>query len=360
MISGKDFRAMHKKVIFDTMPDGTKIEQYTLINKNGVAASFITLGGIWTSMLVPDQDGRLEDVVLGCDKAAHYMKNGSHFGEIVGRNANRIGGARYTLNGKEYVLEANNGPNNLHSGSDYYRNRIWGAEVLEEGDECTVSFSIKSHDGDQGYPGNASITVSYTLTSEDALKIQYAMICDSDTIANMTNHSYFNLAGHNTGSSVSQQVWIDADGYTPMDSVSIPTGEILPVKGTPMDFTTMKAIGQDIDADFEQLKFGSGYDHNWVLNHKEGELSLVAKAFDETSGRNLEVYTDLPGIQFYTANYLDDEVPGKDGAVYGLRHGYCFETQYFPNAVNTPDFTSPILKEGKEYRTTTIYKFSHK
>lgn len=349
---------MYKKQSFDVMPDGRQIDEYTLINKNGVSASFITLGGIWTSMLVPDKAGNLADVVLGYSTAEAYRNNGAHLGEIVGRNANRIAGAAFTLNGRAYELTANNGPNNLHSGEDYYRNRLWSAEVTEEGEDTKLSFSLESPDGDQGYPGNARITVTYTLTADNALRIDYFLICDQDTIANMTNHSYFNLAGHGSGTAVSQQVWIDAGYYTPMDEVSIPTGELAPVKGTPMDFTVMKAIGTDIDADFLQLKYGSGYDHNWVLNHPAGELSLAAKACDAESGRCLEVYTDLPGIQFYTANYLGPEHAGKDKAAYGFRHGYCFETQYFPDAVNKPEFPSPVLKEGKEYHTTTIYKFT--
>lgn len=348
---------MYKKEKFDKMPDGRIIDRYTLINKNGVSASFITLGGIWNSMLVPDKDGHLADVVLGYGTAKNYMKNGAHLGEIVGRNANRIGGATFTMNGTTYSLTANNGPNNLHSGLDFYRNRLWDAEVTENGTDVSISFSLNSPDGDQGYPGNAKITVTYTLTADNSLRIDYHMICDSDTIANMTNHSYFNLAGHNSGEAAAQKVWIDADFYTPMDEVSIPTGELAPVKGTPMDFTTEKAIGQDIGQEFQQLTYGSGYDHNWVLNHPKGALSLSASACDEASGRKLEVYTDLPGVQFYTANYLDGELPGKDGATYGFRHGYCFETQYYPNAINEPEFPSPVLREGKEYKTTTIYKF---
>lgn len=348
---------MYKKEYFGKTPDKQQIERYTLMNRSGVSASFLTLGGIWNSMMVPDRDGRTADVVLGYDTVELCLNNGGHPGEIVGRNANRIGKAEFALNGITYKLDANNGPNNLHSGEAFYRNRIWDAEVSEEGGSTTVSFSLTSPDGDQGYPGNAKITVTYTLTEDNALEITYNLICDSDTIANMTNHSYFNLAGHSTGSAADQQVWIDADYFTPMDAESIPTGELCPVKGTPMDFTQMKPIGRDIDVDFSQLKFGSGYDHNWVLNHRIGELTLSAKAYDEKSGRLMEVYTDLPGVQFYTGNYLEAELPGKNGAAYGFRHGYCFETQYYPDAVNKPNFPSPILKEGREYKTTTIYKF---
>lgn len=348
---------MYKKEHFGVTPDGEQVDRYTLTNKNGVSASFLSLGGIWNSMITPDKRGAMADVVLGYDSVEACLKNGGHLGEIVGRNANRIGGAKFTLNGKEYQLCANNGPNNLHSGPDFYRNRIWKTELSETGTETTITFSLESPDGDQGYPGNAKISVSYTLTYDDALKIQYHLICDADTIANMTNHSYFNLAGHNSGEVLSQMVWIDADRYTPMDEVSIPIGELAPVKGTPMDFTVMKMIGRDIDEDFEQLKFGSGYDHNWVLNHKPGELSLCARAYDESSGREMEVFTDLPGVQFYTGNYLESIIPGKAHTSYRARQGYCFETQFYPNAVNMPEVPSPILKAGQEYNSTTIYKF---
>ncbi len=199
--------------------------------------------------------------------------------------------------------------------------------------------------------------MSYTLTDENELKIQYYMICDQDTVANMTNHAYFNMAGHQSGSAMGQEVWIDADAVTAADAESIPTGEIRPVKGTPMDFTQMKPIGRDIDADYDQLRYGGGYDHNWVLNHEPGTFSLCAKACDTASGRAMEVYTDLPGVQFYTGNFLEARLPGKDGILYHKREGYCFETQYHPDSVNRPEFPSPFLKEGNEYRTTTVYKF---
>lgn len=351
---------MYKKVKFGEMKDGRAVYQYTLTNKNGIMASFLNLGGIWTSMIVPDREGRMEDVVLGYDSIEACLLNGGHLGEIVGRNANRIAGGRFTLNGAEYELAVNNGPNNLHSGPDFYRDRIWETEVTDGGEDgggISITFSLLSPDGDQGYPGNAMISVVYTLTEENELKIRYHMVCDRDTVANMTNHSYFNLAGHKSGDAMNQLVLIEADYFTPTDDTAIPCGELSPVAGTPMDFRQKKPIGRDINEDFEQLKYGHGYDHNWVLNHETGKLSLSAKAWDPGSGRAMEVYTDLPGIQFYTANYLESEIPGKEGVVYGPRQGYCFETQYYPNAVNTPGFPSPVLREGKEYGTTTIYRF---
>ena len=346
-----------EKNSFGKMPDGTEVYKYTLTNKNGVSASFITLGGVWVSMVVPDKDGSMADVVLGYDDLDSYRRNPAHFGAPIGRNANRIGGAVITIDGKDYKLEANNGPNNLHSGPDLYHDRVWDCAASETEAGSRLDFYLESPDGDQGYPGNARITVSYTLTDEDSLVLDYHMVCDKDTVANFTNHSYFNLAGHDSGDVMKQEVWLNASRYTPADEVSIPTGEIAPVAGTPMDFTEMKAIGRDIGADFEALVFGKGYDHNWVLDKEEGELALAAKAMDPASGRVLESYTDLPGIQFYTANFLQDEMPGKGNARYDYRHAFCFETQYFPDAVHKPQFPSPLLKAGDEYRTRTVYQF---
>ena len=246
--------------------------------------------------------------------------------------------------------------NNLHSGPDFYRSRLWDADVEETGLGTRITFSLFSPDGDQNYPGNANIAVSYTLTPDNSLRLDYLMVSDADTIANFTNHAYFNLAGHDAGSVLTQKVWIDADTYTIPDSESIPTGVLEPVKGTPMDFTELKTIGDEIDADYEPLKNAGGYDHNWVLNHAPGELALSARAVDEASGRTMDVYTDLPGVQFYTANGLKGQI-GKGGVLYDPRYGYCFETQYFPDAINKPQFASPIVKAGEEYKTTTIYHF---
>ena len=274
------------KESFGTMPDGTEVYRYTLINKNKVSASFITLGGVWVSMVVPDKDGIPGDVVLGYDDLDSYRKNPPHFGAPVGRNANRIKGAVLTIGGKDYPLAANDGPNNLHSGPDLYHDRVWECSASETDKGSRLDFYLESPDGDQGYPGNAKITVSYTLTDEDSLVLDYHMVCDADTVANFTNHSYFNLAGHDSGNVLDQQVWLNAGHYTPADQVSIPTGEIAPVAGTPMDFTEMKPIGRDINQDFEALVFGKGYDHNWVLDHPKGELALAAKAMDPASGRD--------------------------------------------------------------------------
>lgn len=346
-----------KKEVFGTLENGAQVNRYTLTNGNGVSASFTDLGGIWLSMVVPDKSGQMEDVLLGRATVEHCLSLSGHLGEIVGRNANRIGNAAFSLNGVTYALGTNDaGKNNLHSGPDFYRDRLWDACVEETAEGTKLAFSLFSPDGDQGYPGNAKITVSYTLSEDNSLRLDYHMVADADTVANFTNHAYFNLAGHASGDILAQKVWIDADYFTMADKESIPTGELVPVKGTPMDFTQPKAIGQDIGADYEPLVFGKGYDHNWALNHPQGELALSLKAVDETNGRGMEVYTDLPGVQFYTGNMLNGI--GKDGVEYQARHGFCFETQHYPDAVNKPQFPSPFLKAGEEYKTTTIYKFT--
>lgn len=346
-----------KKDVFAVLENGMEAERYTLTNENGVSASFTNLGALWLTMMVPDKDGNMADVVLGYDNADQYMSSGDHLGEVVGRNANRIGNATFILNEFTYALWLNdNGKNNLHSGPDYYRERFWDADVEEDDLGTRINFTLFSPDGDQGYPGNAEIAVSYTLTADNSVKIDYHMTADEDTVANMTHHAYFNLAGHNSGTAMNHKLWIDADQFTPVDEFLIPTGELATVKGTPMDFTIMKTIGEEIGADYEQLKLGNGYDHNWVLNHEAGVLSLAAKAVDEASGRVLEVYTDQPGIQFYTGNFLQPQ-PGKDGASYDFRGGFCLETQVYPDAVNKPQFPTSVLRVGEEYKTTTIYHF---
>lgn len=349
----------YKKELWGNMPDKREVYLYTLVNRNGVSASFTNLGAVWVNMNVPDRDGKMVDVVLGFDSADEYLLNPPHFGAPIGRNANRIAGAKFSINGKEYRLKANNGPNNLHSGPDLYQSRLWDSEAEENDLGTSVSFSLLSPDGDQGFPGNANITVTYTLTPDNSLEISYHMICDADTVANFTNHSYFNLDGQGGTDAMKQRVWIDGDAYTRADKGSIPTGEITPVKGTPMDFTVMKPIEQDIHEEYEALIYGGGYDHNWVLNHLPGEVSLCAASESDKTGIRMEVYTDLPGMQFYTANFLNDGMKGKGGAVYEKRCCYCFETQYYPDSVNKPEFQSPVLKAGEEYKTTTIYKFSN-
>ena len=346
----------YTKTVFGKMDDGTEVYRYTLKNSSGASASFTDMGAVWLTMEVPDKDGKLADVVLAVDTVEALKQNPGHMGEIVGRNANRIGDAKFTLNGKTYQLAANDGKNNLHSGPDYYRLRKWDADVEETSLGTMIVFSLFSPDGDQGYPGNAEIMVSYTLTEDNALQIDYHATCDEDTVVNMTNHAYFNLAGHDSGIATDQLIWIDADHYTVTDDGSIPTGEIAPVEGTPLDFRTAKATTGEIDTDFHQVALCGGYDNNFVLNHEPGELSLAAKAYDPKSGRYMEVYTDLPGLQLYAGNSLSTKL-GKNGTTYHDRDGYCFESQYFPNNLNCPNFASSVLKAGDEYKTTTIYQF---
>lgn len=343
---------------FGHMPDGEPVAEYILTNQNGLTATFLDLGGIWRQMLVPDREGRTADVVLGYDTVEAYLADTYNFGALVGRNANRIGGASLELNGVTYHLAVNSGlRDNLHSGPDLYGRRKWRAEqVALEGAEG-LQFNLSSPDGDQGYPGNTEIRVTYALREDNALVIRYQVESDADTICNLTNHAYFNLDGHGAQSAMEQEVWIDAKQYSPTDQYSIPTGELAPVQGTPMDFTRFKPIAQDIAVPFDQLTMAGGYDHNWVLDHPTGVLSLSAAAYSPVSGRKMEVWTTLPGIQFYTGNYMDPDIPGKGGVRYGCRGGYCFETQYYPDAIHHPEQPSPILRAGECAETCTVYRF---
>ena len=326
---------------------------YTFENKNGMVMEVTDFGATLYSLLVPDKEGNLCDVVLGYDTPKEYMgESNTGFGATIGRNGNRIGKATFTLNGKTYQLEKNNNGNNLHSGLNYYHHRMW--EVKEVTDS-SITFSLHSPDGDQGFPGTFDVDVTYTLTDENELKIDYYGIPQEDTVVNMTNHTYFNLNGHASGDVLEQEVWMDADAFTATDEALIPTGEIVNVEGTPMDFRVKKAIGRDIDADYEALIFGGGYDHNWCLNNK-GKFAKVIEMSSALSGITMEVYTDLSGVQMYSGNFLEKEV-GKQGIVYHKRAGICFETQYYPDAINHENFPSPVCKKGEEYKTTTIYKF---
>lgn len=326
---------------------------YTFENKNGMVMEVSDFGATLYSLLVPDKEGNLCDVVLGYDDPIGYEgPSGTFFGATVGRNANRIGKASFTLNGKEYQIDKNNGNNNLHSGLDFYSFRIWD---VKETTENSITFSIHSPDGDQGYPGALDMNVTYTLTEDNAVKIDYYGVPQEDTIVNMTNHSYFNLNGHASGPITKHLVWVDADAFTRADAESIPTGDITPVDGTPMDFRVKKEVGKDIDEAYEALIFGKGYDHNWCLNN-HGEFAKVVEMSADVSGITMEVYTDLPGVQIYSGNFLKEE-PGKQGIVYKHRQGICFETQYYPDAINHDNFQGPVCKAGEIYKTTTVYKF---
>lgn len=340
---------------FGTNSKGENTFLYTCTNKNGMMIGVTDFGATLHAVLVPDRDGNLCDVVLGYDNAEQYEEGTVFFGAIVGRNANRIGGASFMLNGKRYELVKNDGENNLHSGLDFYNVRVW---KVKEHTENSITFLLHSPDGDQNYPGDLDIEVTYTLTDENEIVIHYHGVPTEDTIINMTNHSYFNLAGHDSGDVLEQEVWIDADTYTRADKSSVPTGELVPVEGTPMDFRSGKMIGEEIESDYEAIRLGNGYDHNWVLNHP-GTYRKVAEMEGAESGIGMEVWTDLPGMQFYTANFVEHE-EGKEGICYGKRSGACFETQYFPDAIHKEHFEGPVCKAGSTYHTTTAYHFTVK
>lgn len=347
------------KASFGTTPDGQPVELYTLTNQNGMKVRLTNYGAIIVSIEVPDKNGEMGDVALGFDTLEEYITKNPFFGCVVGRYGNRIAKGKFTLDGKEYSLFINNNENHLHGGKKGFDKAVWKAEALEEDGNFGVQFSHHSPDGDEGYPGNLNVVVTYTLFNDNALKIHYNAITDKPTPINLTNHCYFNLAGAGNGDILDHVMMIDADAYTPTDKGLIPTGEISPVKGTPMDFTTPTRIGDRIDADFEALNFAGGYDHNYVLNSKDGSLAFAGKVTEPKSGRIMEFFTTQPGVQFYCGNFLDGSVSGKGGKVYNKRYGFCLETQHFPDSPNKPNFPSCILKPGDMYDQTTVYKFSH-
>lgn len=337
---------------FGILQNGQKVRLFTMENEAGMRVSVTEYGANLVSLWVPDQSGVLQDVVLGYEDAAGYEADDSSIGATVGRCANRIGGASFVLNGKTYELVKNNNGNNLHSGPDVYNKRLWETEIQED---ARVTFLLHSPDGDQGYPGNLDMRVTYELTEDNGLRIIYDGVSDQDTIINMTNHSYFNLNGHKSGSVTGHTVVLNADAFTRADAESIPTGELTDVTGTPMDFRQPRALAEGIDADYEAIRFAGGYDHNWVLKN-DGKFDKVAQAEGDKSGITMEVWTDLPGVQMYTANGLGTE-QGKEQAVYGRREGVCFETQYFPDAIHKEHFEGPVCKAGERYHTVTEYRF---
>ena len=333
--------------------DKKEILLYTLSNKNGMKVSVSNLGAAIVKVIVPDEEGNFSDVVLGFDRGEDYLNNPSFFGVVIGPNANRIGNASFQIDGKAYQLDVNDGVNNLHSHKENgYHKRLWQAFPGEDG----VRFELTDADGCMGFPGNKKISVDYSLSQDNELRIHYHAASDRNTILNLTNHSYFNLEGHDSGRMEEHELWIGASGYTPADEGSIPYGDTAPVKGTPMDFTEAKKIGKDIDADFEQLKFAGGYDHNWVIDGWDGSLRHCATVKAPVSGRVMKVYTTLPGVQFYAGNFIEDQT-GKNGSAYGFRGGLCLETQYFPDSVNKPQFPSAVFGEEREYDSLTVYRF---
>lgn len=339
---------------FGVTKNGRETFLYTITNENGMQASVTNFGAILVQLWVPGADGKNRDVVLGYDSLADYEVNSCFFGSTIGRNANRIGGASFELDGVTYQLAANENGNNLHTEANLgFHKAVWDAQVKEE--ENAVVFSYHSPDGENGFPGNLDVKVTYTLQEDNAIRIDYEGYSDKKTVFNVTNHSYFNLGGHDSGSICDEKMQILADGFTEIRQGAIPTGKTAPVEGTAMDFREMKRIGDEIDLDWEQLTLTGGYDHNWVLR-TGGKLEKAVEVEDDRSGIRMEVYTDLPGVQFYAGNAITPE-KGKGGVVYGKRHALCLETQYAPDSIHHPDWEQPVIEAGKTYHTTTVYKF---
>ncbi|HMB94237.1 MAG TPA: aldose epimerase family protein [Rhodothermales bacterium] len=346
---------------FGQTEEGTPVQLYTLTNANGVEARVTNYGGIIVSLRIPDAQGQLEDVVLGYDSLASYLDETPYFGAIIGRYGNRIGGAQFVLDDSTYTLEANNGPNHLHGGVKGFDKVVWDAEPFEDERGTGLIFTYTSPDGQEGYPGTLNATVTYILTDDNELIFDYEATTDKATPVNLTQHTYFNLAGDGSGDILDHEMMINAETFTPVDSTLIPTGELRPVEGTPFDFRQPTAIGARIDADNEQIRFGPGYDHNFVLkreNASADSLALAARVTEPTSGRVMEIFTTEPGIQFYSGNFLDGSLTGKGGMAYEYRTGFCLETQHFPDSPNKPDFPSTILRPGETYHSCTVYKFS--
>ena len=346
-----------EKKIFGTMPNDEEVYIYSLKNSSGMEIEICTYGGTIISSMVPDKNGEFHDVILGYDNLESYLKGDKYFGALIGRFGNRIQYGKFNLNGKEYTLAQNDGKNHLHGGPQGFDKVIWDSKIVDS-ETNTLELSYFSADGEEGYPGNLKVTVNYVLTEDNALEINYLATTDKDTIINLTNHAYFNLSGHSSGDVLNHKLMINADKFTVNDKFSIPTGEIKDVNGTPMDFRTLTPIGKNINSDYEQIIFGKGYDHNWVLNTNGSDTLKAAQAINENTGIVMDVYTTTPGIQFYSGNFLDGSDTGKNKVMYNMRNGFCLETQFFPNSINCRAFESPILKAGEEYNHKTVYKFS--
>jgi aldose 1-epimerase len=340
---------------FGRTSEGESVEIFTLRNGNGLEVRAMTYGAIITSIQAPDRGGAMADVVLGFDSLESYLPRHPYFGAVVGRYGNRIGNAQFRLNGQTYRLAANNGPNHLHGGAKGFDKYVWEAEPLSNA--IGVAFSRTSADGEEGYPGNLKTRVTYTLSDANELDIAYEASTDKATPVNLTQHTYFNLAGHASGDILGHQVMINADRFTPVDATLIPTGELASVSGTPFDFRQAGAVGARIEENHPQLKMGRGYDHNFVLNRKGGGLQPAARVVHPGSGRTLDVATTEPGVQFYTGNFLDGSQKGKGGATYTHRSGLCLETQHFPDSPNKPNFPSAVLQPGETYKSRTVFRF---
>lgn len=338
---------------FGQTPEGREVDLYTLTNSNGLKARITNYGAILVSLEVPDRTGKFADITLGFDTLDGYLGEHPYFGAVIGRYANRIGAAKFTLDGVEYTLAANNNGNHLHGGIKGFDKVVWKLDDLKsEGRSALVKLSYISEDGEEGYPGNLACSVTYALTEDNELQISYEADTDKKTVVNLTNHSYFNLAGQGTGNILGHELMLAADKYTVVDEGLIPTGENRDVKDSPMDFTVAASIGSRIE------QTGMGYDHNYVLNSGGGSLALAARAYEPTTGRVMEVSTTQPGVQFYTGNFLDGSVVGKGGVKYEKNYAFCLETQHFPDSPNKPDFPSVVLEPGQKYATATVFKFS--
>ncbi|GGD52580.1 aldose 1-epimerase [Emticicia aquatilis] len=349
-----------EKKEFGTLPDGTKAELFTLRNTNGMEAQITNYGGIITSLTAPDKNGKYENVTLGCETLDGYLKGVPFFGALIGRYGNRIGKGKFTLDGQEYTLAKNNGPNALHGGKKGFDKVLWKATAID-GQEPQLQLNYTSVDGEEGYPGNLDVEVIYTLKKDNSLKIEYKAKTDKTTVINLTNHTYFNLTGNVNKEILDHEVTILANKLVPVDRTLIPTGELTAVAGTPFDFLTAHKIGERInDANDPQIKFGKGYDHCWVFTDSSNKLKNVASVYEATTGRKMEVFTTEPAIQFYSGNFLDGSAITKGGIPAKFRTGFCLETQHYPDSPNKPSFPSTVLKPGETYQTTTIYKFSVK
>ncbi|MGZ4788986.1 MAG: aldose epimerase family protein [Terriglobales bacterium] len=344
------------KQSFGKTSDGREVFLYTLKNHNGMEVVITNFGGDVVSIKVPDRNGKMADVALGFDNVSEYEKQGPYFGALVGRYANRIANGTFTLDGKTYHVPTNDGPNALHGGKVGFDKRVWDAKESSDASGQHLDLHYLSKDGEEGFPGNLKVDVTYTLDDKNELRIAYLATTDKDTVLNLTNHTYFNLKGQGEGDVLQHQIMIHADRFTPVNEHLIPTGELKPVQGTPFDLRKLTAIGAHENEDNEQLKLARGYDHNWVLN-SGGKMGLAAKVVEPTTGRVLEVLTDQPGVQFYTGNFLDGTAKGK-GKVYNYRYGFCLETQHFPDSPNHPKFPTTELKPGQKFQSMTIYRFS--
>ncbi len=345
---------------YGTTEKGEKVDSYKLKNQKGMEVDIITYGGIITSLKVPNKDGKSEEVVLGFNSLEQYMKPNPYFGALIGRFGNRIAKGKFTLDGKEYKLAKNNGENALHGGPEGFHRVVWTAEEVKGGDNASLKLKYVSKDMEEGYPGNLTVYVTYTLTNDNALDVVYEATTDKKTVLNLTQHSYFNLSSDFSKPILDHEIAIDADKLVPVDATLIPTGELTDVTNTPFDFRKPKTVGKEIGAKDDQLKKGLGYDHCWVLNNQDKGERFAASAYDATSGRLLEVFTDQPGIQLYTGNFLDGTLPMRNGGTYAHRTGFCLETQHYPDSPNQKNFPSTVLSPGENYKTKTTFKFSVK